>query len=83
MHGGNQDADIMAQTLQQNLIDLAGFGLRANGVRKFAPDHAERGFYVGAPMVVGVEGFLVQGEVGVNRFHIGEPLPVVLDLKGI
>ena len=66
MHGLNQNADITAQNLQQNLVDLPMVGLRPDRVAKLALYHAEGCFDVGPPVVMGAPLNLVQGEVGIK-----------------
>ena len=59
----------MTKNFQQNLVDLAGIGHRPHRVSELTFNHAETGFDVAAPVVVGIKRFLIQCEVGVK------PLP--------
>jgi len=56
----------MRENLQQNLVDLSSLRLRPNGVSELPFHHAERSFDIRTTVVVSVERFLIQDEIGVK-----------------
>jgi hypothetical protein len=52
VHRPDEAADVVADNLQQHLIGLSGFGLRAQTVPELGLNHGKGGFGVRAQVVV-------------------------------
>ena len=66
MHRVNEHHQIMAKEFQQDFVDLAGLGLRPDGISELPFYHRKNSFGLGTLMVSAQESRLVQDEVGVE-----------------